>query len=169
MNSDDTLKKVTEFLEKNINPCSKIIAESVRRLNYKNITLISRFESSYDADFDFHVAENIPRNEIHPSPHSDYELLEWLKDNEMLLLARDFALDYPVNQNIEDGDFEVTASELFYRVEHDDELSHLKLSLAKSWIFAGLLFNYDTTFHEPEYCRGIVVGVHKLDSYLVIN
>lgn len=168
MKSESSIRKSIDFFEKNIKPCSKVITKFAQWDEYENVYLISKYYGGCFSNLEQHIASPMSADKLQPSPNSDQELLKWLDENELILLARDFALDKPVNRGVGKEDHEFINDELFYKIE-SDEKNLLKLGVAKSWIFAGLLFEKGVKAYKPTLCSGVVMGVHKLDSYLIIN
>ncbi|MDN7127092.1 hypothetical protein [Pseudidiomarina terrestris] len=116
-----------------------------------------------------HVAKKETCKSIEASSESDDLLLEWLDLNGLSVVVRDFARDKKCFDNILQKDSLVIMGELFYKLSPRDLNARLKLSLAKSWIFFGFILKSDQLDSKEMNFEGIVMGIHRLDSYLIIT
>ena len=163
------LKEAKDYFYANIAPCSNLIVREVRWDNFSSAALLSCYTGVENSDLDNHVSKRIKSDSIEASPNSDQILLEWMNENGLNLLTKDFAFDKPVNKAIEETDFAILEDELFYKIYNGNERAELLLSLAKSWCFFGFLVEDFPARLSQQSISGIVMGVHKLDSYLVVK
>lgn len=166
-----------DFILKNIGPCSPLINEVASRLFSErsvSVHLVSQYAGAIEVPFDEHAASRNTLAAIVPASNSDDLLIDLLNEKGWALFARDFALDQPHRSAESDADHFVYESEIFYRINpaqdnHDDMIR--KLSIAKSWLFAAVATKGTSalsTCIDDSIIAGLVVGVHKLDSYLVV-
>lgn len=162
------LKEAKDYFNANIVPCSNLISRKVNWENFSSAILLSRYKGAENSDLDIHVSKRVTNDSIEASPESDQILLQWMNENGFNLLTRDFALDKPVNKSIGEEDFAILEDELFYKIYNEDKRAKLLLSLSKSWCFLGFLVEDFSTRLSQQSISGMVMGVHKLDSYLVV-
>lgn len=169
MESFVSLKESKKYFDRNISPCSVAANKLVNWEKWTNTLLVTSHIDDDNQDLENHVATRQSNNEIEASPNSDEKFLQWLASNNLILVARDFALNKPVNKGISESESVFLENELFYVIEPNDTHANLKLSLSKSWAFFGFLVKSLPEDLSTDEVVGIVMGVHKLDSYLVVK
>jgi len=164
-----SIEESKSYFDKNISPCSVTANKLVNWNNLNSALLITAHSVSNNQDLENHVATKQSGNEIEANSNSDEKLLQWLKHHSFMLITRDFALDKPINREISENESVFLEKELFYVIEPKDTNAKLKLSLSKSWIFFGYLVKNHPEHLSSDDVMGIAMGVHKLDSYLIVT
>ena len=137
MESIASLEESKKYFDKNISPCSVVANKLVNWKKLTNTLVVTNHKEGDNQDLESHVAKKRSSNAIEASPSSDEKLLQWLESNNLILVARDFALDKPVNKGISENESVFLEKELFYVIGPKDTNAKLKLSISKSWAFFG--------------------------------
>lgn len=164
-----TLEESKKYFDTNIAPCSKFAVKLVKWNKLSKTTILTNYLDVEDQDINHHVAKRGSQSDLEEATGSDEALINWLESNDCTLVVRDFALDKPVNKNISDSDFITLEGELFYLIQPNDPKAALKISIAKSWTFFGFIVSNLTDNLTSESLKGIVMGIHKLDSFLIVD
>lgn len=164
-----TIEESKKYFDTNIAPCSGVATKLVKWDKLSKTTVLTKYIGAEHNDINHHIANRESQADLEESSGSDEILINWLDSNNCTLIVRDFALDKPVNKNISDGDFLTLEGELFYLIRPNDSKASLKISIAKSWAFLGFIVNNLTDDLTFESLKGMVMGIHKLDSFLIVD
>lgn len=169
MEKSVSLESIKKYFDTSIAPCSIAIPKLFLWEKLTELKLISRYTTTV-GNLNQHVAKKETcKKTIEASSGSDELLLEWLELNGLSVIVRDFARDKNCFDNLLQKDSLIIMGELFYKLSPRDLNARLKLSLAKSWIFFGFILKSDQLDSQKMNFEGIVMGIHRLDSYLIIT
>lgn len=164
MNKDEA----KAYFNKAIKPCSEVFCSLSDWSKYNRMVMLTEYEIDSKMGIGGHIAGRQSTDSIEISPNSDSKLLTWLYENNLILASKDFSFNESVNKKIDQTDFNIINGELFYLIKPKETKVQLKLSLSKSWIFAGFLTDLSSEQFDVSSVKGIVLGIHNLDSYLAI-